>query len=176
MDRCRSLPDRNRCGINRRGSHVWPTSTARAAGKRAANRHCVQRHAWTHHRSFGICRRPRRRGAGCHRNGMPYGCLGVGRSGGRTSLVGTPSAAGALILLLGGGLVASGVNLIRLSIAMGVVNALLLPIALGFLFQLARTKLTGPMRLKGAYAALVGTLFFCAAAMGVYAALAGIAG
>ena len=82
----------------------------------------------------------------------------------------------ALILLLGGGLVASGVNLIRLSIAMGVVNALLLPIALGFLFQLARTKLTGPMRLKGAYAAMVGTLFFCAAAMGVYAALAGIAG
>jgi Mn2+/Fe2+ NRAMP family transporter len=82
----------------------------------------------------------------------------------------------ALILLLGGGLVASGVNLIRLSIAMGVVNALLLPIALGFLFQLARTKLTGPMRLKGAYAAMVGALFFCASATGVYAALAGIAG
>ena len=85
-------------------------------------------------------------------------------------------AAFALILMLGGGLVASGVNLIRLSIAMGVVNALLLPIALGFLFQLARTKLADPMRLKGAYAATVGTIFFCAAAMGVYAALAGIAG
>ena len=82
----------------------------------------------------------------------------------------------ALILLLGGGLVASGINLIRLSIAMGVVNALLLPVALGFLFRLARTKLTGSMRLKGAYAAMVGTLFFCAAATGVYAALAGIAG
>jgi Mn2+/Fe2+ NRAMP family transporter len=85
-------------------------------------------------------------------------------------------AAFALILMLGGGLVASGVNLIRLSIAMGVVNALLLPIALGFLFQLARTKLADPMRLKGAYAATVGTIFFCAAATGVYAALAGIAG
>ena len=85
-------------------------------------------------------------------------------------------AAFALILLLGGGLVASGVNLIRLSIAMGVVNALLLPIALGFLFQLARTKLAEPMRLKGAYAAMVGTIFFCAAATGVYAALAGIVG
>jgi len=82
----------------------------------------------------------------------------------------------ALILVLGGALVASGVNLIRLSIAMGVVNALLLPIALGFLFQLARTKLADPMRLKGAYAAIVGTIFFCAAATGVYAALAGIAG
>ena len=82
----------------------------------------------------------------------------------------------ALILSLGGALVGSGVNLIRLSIAMGVVNALLLPIALGFLFRLARTKLTGPMRLNGAYAAMVGTVFFCAAATGVYAALAGIAG
>ncbi len=85
-------------------------------------------------------------------------------------------AAFALILLLGGGLVASGVNLIRLSIAMGVVNALLLPIALGFLYRLGRTKLTGPMQLQGAYAAMVGTIFFCAAATGVYTALAGIAG
>jgi Mn2+/Fe2+ NRAMP family transporter len=85
-------------------------------------------------------------------------------------------AAFALMLLVGGGLVASGVNLIRLSIAMGVVNALLLPIALGFLFRLARTKLPEPMRLTGAYAAAVGAIFFCAAATGVYAALAGIAG
>jgi hypothetical protein len=65
----------------------------------------------------------------------------------------------ALILVLGGALVASGINLIRLSIAMGVVNALLLPVALGFLFQLARTKLPEPLRLKGAYAATVGTIF-----------------
>jgi hypothetical protein len=85
-------------------------------------------------------------------------------------------AAFALILLAGGALVASGVSLIRLSIAMGVVNALLLPVALGFLFQLARTKLAEPMRLKGAYAAAVGAIFLCAAATGVYAALAGIAG
>ncbi len=77
----------------------------------------------------------------------------------------------ALILLLGGALVPSGVNFIRLSIAMGVVNALLLPVALGFLYQLARTRLAEPLRLKGAYAAAVGTLFFCAAASGVYAAL-----
>jgi len=82
----------------------------------------------------------------------------------------------ALILVLGGALVASGINLIRLSIAMGVVNALLLPVALGFLFQLARTKLPEPLRLKGAYAATVGTIFLCAAGMGVYAALAGIIG
>jgi len=82
----------------------------------------------------------------------------------------------ALILAAGGGLVASGVNLIRLSIAMGVVNALLLPVALGFLFQLARTKLADPLRLKGVYAATAGTIFFCAAAMGVYAALVGTFG
>jgi Mn2+/Fe2+ NRAMP family transporter len=85
-------------------------------------------------------------------------------------------AAFALILLAGGGLVASGINLIRLSIAMGVVNALLLPVALGFLFRLASTKLAEPLRLKGAYAATVGIIFFSAAATGVYAALAGIAG
>jgi len=85
-------------------------------------------------------------------------------------------AAFALILSLGGALVASGVNLIRLSIAMGVVNALLLPIALGFLFRLARTKLPESMRLKGRYAATLGIIFFCAAATGVYAALAGIVG
>jgi hypothetical protein len=59
---------------------------------------------------------------------------------------------------------------------MGVVNALLLPVALGFLFQLARTKLADRMRLKGVYAATVGTIFFCAAAMGVYAALVGTFG
>jgi Mn2+/Fe2+ NRAMP family transporter len=85
-------------------------------------------------------------------------------------------AAFAVILLLGGGLVASGVNLIRLSIAMGVVNALLLPVALGFLFQLARTKLAGSLRLQGGFAVTVGAIFFCAAATGVYAALAGIIG
>ena len=82
----------------------------------------------------------------------------------------------ALLLIAGGALVASGINLIRLSIAMGVVNALLLPIALGFLFRLARTQLPQEVRLSGAYAATVGTIFFCAAATAAYAALAGIAG
>lgn len=82
----------------------------------------------------------------------------------------------ALMLIGGGALVASGVNLIRLSIAMGVVNALLLPIALGFLFRLARTRLPEAIRLKGAYAAVVGAIFFCTAATAVYAALAGITG
>ena len=82
----------------------------------------------------------------------------------------------ALMLIAGGALVASGINLIRLSIAMGVVNALLLPIALGFLFRLARTRLPEAVRLKGAYAATVGAIFFCAAATAVYAALAGITG
>lgn len=85
-------------------------------------------------------------------------------------------AAFALLLLVGGGLVVSGVHLIRLSIAMGVVNALLLPVALGFLFQLARTKLPEPLRLKGGYAATVGTIFLFAAVTGVFAGVSGIVG
>ena len=51
-------------------------------------------------------------------------------------------AAFTLILLLGGGLVASGVN--RLSIAMGVVNALLLP------GRPSCSSWRHPMRLEGA--------------------------
>ena len=58
--------------------------------------------------------------------------------------------------LIGGALVvASGVNLVALSVGVQVMNALLLPIVLGFLFLLAR-GLPEPWRLSGWYAWFVG--------------------
>jgi Mn2+/Fe2+ NRAMP family transporter len=82
---------------------------------------------------------------------------------------------GALTLMLaaGGAVVASGVDLIRLSVAAGVLNALLLPVLLGFLYRLACTSLPEPLRLKGVYAAIVASAFFLTGAVAVYAAIAG---
>ncbi|HUO79631.1 MAG TPA: divalent metal cation transporter [Steroidobacteraceae bacterium] len=77
-------------------------------------------------------------------------------------------AAGAL-------LVTSGVNLVELSVAVQVMNALLLPIVLGFLYLLAR-RLPPPHRLGGRYAALVGLTILLTAGFGVFAALRGVAG
>ena len=71
--------------------------------------------------------------------------------------------------------VASGINLISLSVAVQVVNALLLPAVLGFLFLLAR-RLPAPYRLHGGYAVVVALTIVLTAGFGVYAGLAGIAG
>jgi hypothetical protein len=71
-------------------------------------------------------------------------------------------------------LVASGVNLVRLSVAAGVLNALLLPVVLGFLYLLARTVLPGSLRLKGAYAAVAAVAFLVAGAVGICAGVAGL--
>jgi len=76
-------------------------------------------------------------------------------------------AAGAL-------LVASGVNLVSLSVGVQVMNALL-PIVLGFLYLLAR-RLPLPYRLRGAYAAFVAVVILVSAGFGVYAGIAGLAG
>lgn len=80
----------------------------------------------------------------------------------------------ALILVLGGVLVASGTNLVELSVGVQVMNALLLPIVLGFLFLLARRVLPEPYRLKGAYAVVVGTTIALTAGLGLYAGIAGL--
>ena len=64
-------------------------------------------------------------------------------------------------------------NLIRLSIATGVGNALLLPLVLGFVYRLARTELPDRYRLKGRYAAIVALVFALAAAVGLYAGILG---
>jgi Mn2+/Fe2+ NRAMP family transporter len=79
-------------------------------------------------------------------------------------------------LVLGGVLVASGTNLVALSIGIQVLNAALLPIVLGFLFALASRALPEPYRLKSGYAALVGGIMLLTAGFGVYAAVAGIFG
>jgi Mn2+/Fe2+ NRAMP family transporter len=72
----------------------------------------------------------------------------------------------ALMLAAGGALVASGVNLIRLSLATGVVNALLMPVVLGVLLSLARQHLPAPYRLQGAAFWVRAVLFGAASALG----------
>jgi Mn2+/Fe2+ NRAMP family transporter len=78
-------------------------------------------------------------------------------------------------LLVGGLIVASGTNLISLSVGVQVMNALLLPIVLGFLYLLAR-RLPEPYRLGRAYEALVALVILVTAGFGVYAGLAGVLG
>lgn len=79
----------------------------------------------------------------------------------------------ALVLLAAAVLVGSGVNLIKLSIAVGVANAVLLPLVLLLLFLLARRVLPETERLKGRYAVLVGLGFALTAITGVAAGIAG---
>jgi Mn2+/Fe2+ NRAMP family transporter len=78
-----------------------------------------------------------------------------------------------LALTLGGILVASGVDLVKLSVGVQVMNALLLPIVLGFLFMLARRALPAPYRLTGRYAWVVGITIGVTAGFGLYAGLWG---
>jgi len=80
------------------------------------------------------------------------------------------------LLIVGGLLVGSGVNLIRLSIAVAVLNAILLPSVLLLLFLLARRALPEEHRLKGFYALLVGTGLGLTAALGLYAGIVGSLG
>ena len=77
-------------------------------------------------------------------------------------------------LVLSGALVVSGINLVKLSVAVEVLNALLLPIVLGFLFALALKTLPDEHRLKGVYAWIVGVTMLVTAGFGVYAGMSGI--
>lgn len=81
-----------------------------------------------------------------------------------------------LILVAGGVLVTSGVDLVKLSVAVQVMNALLLPVVLGFLFLLARRALTGKHRLSGWYAWVAGSLIAVTSCFGVFAAVSGLMG
>lgn len=77
-------------------------------------------------------------------------------------------------LLVGGAaLVASGVNLVRLSVAAGVLNAVLLPVVLWFLFRIARCELPADQRLRGCYAVAVAVVLTLTAGLGLYAGVAG---
>ena len=71
--------------------------------------------------------------------------------------------------------VGSGMNLVSLAVGVQVMNALLLPIVLGFLYLLAR-RLPEPYRLKGAYAAISGAIILATVVFGVYSGVAGLWG
>ncbi|MDE3099309.1 MAG: divalent metal cation transporter [Verrucomicrobiota bacterium] len=77
-------------------------------------------------------------------------------------------------LLIGAGVVLSGVNLVKLAVGVNVMNALLLPIVLGFLYLLACKALPETWRLRGWYAWLVGGIVVFTAGLGVYAGIRGI--
>lgn len=77
-------------------------------------------------------------------------------------------------LIAGSILISTNVPLISLNIAIEVMNALLLPIALGFLFMLAYKILPEPYRLKGWYAIFVGVVLTLTSAFGVISGLWGI--
>lgn len=80
-----------------------------------------------------------------------------------------------LILILGAMLVASNlINLVSLSVAVEVMNTLLLPIVLGFLFLLARRALPKEHRLRGFYAIFVGIVLLVTVIFGVATSVMGI--
>jgi Mn2+/Fe2+ NRAMP family transporter len=78
-------------------------------------------------------------------------------------------------LVAGALLVVSGVNLVSLSVGVQVMNALLLPIVLGFLYLLAR-RLPEPHRLQGGYAVVVATVIAASVIFGVYSGISGLWG
>ncbi len=79
-----------------------------------------------------------------------------------------------LVLILGGVLVSSGaVNLVHLSVGVEVMNAILLPIVLGFLYVLARRILPEKYRLKKGYAVFVAIVLGMTATLGLCAGLFG---
>ena len=78
-------------------------------------------------------------------------------------------------LISGALIVVSGVSLVRLSVGVQVMNALLLPIVLGFLYLLAR-RLPRPYRLQGTYAVLVAVVIASTVIFGLYSGLAGLWG
>ncbi|MGO9743211.1 MAG: NRAMP family divalent metal transporter [Roseiarcus sp.] len=80
------------------------------------------------------------------------------------------------LLNLGGLLVVSGVDPLRVSIGVGVVNAVLLPVVLGFLYFLAIAELRGALALSRSYAVLIGVLFALVSGVALYSGLAGAFG
>lgn len=80
-----------------------------------------------------------------------------------------------LALIFGGILVSSSnINLVKVNVAVEVMNALLLPIVLGFLFLLAYKTLPDAYRLKGWYAKTIGVVLFITVAFGLFAGISGI--
>jgi Mn2+/Fe2+ NRAMP family transporter len=78
-------------------------------------------------------------------------------------------------LIAGALIVVSGVNLVSLSVGVQVMNALLLPIVLGFLYLLAR-RLPIPYRLQGVYAIIIAIVITLTVIFAVYSGLSGLWG
>jgi Mn2+/Fe2+ NRAMP family transporter len=79
-------------------------------------------------------------------------------------------------MLIGAALfVTSGVDLVRLSVAVQVMNALFLPLVLAFLFLLAR-RLPRPHRLEGVYAGAIAIALAGTGLLALFTAVAGIRG
>ena len=76
-------------------------------------------------------------------------------------------------LVLAAVIVASGVNLVTLGVAVQVMNALLLPIVLTFLYLLAR-RLPQPYQLRGWYAVVNAVIIGVTVVLGVYAGVMGL--
>ncbi|GBD91361.1 divalent metal cation transporter MntH [bacterium BMS3Abin04] len=74
-------------------------------------------------------------------------------------------------LVLAGLWVISGTNLINLSVGVQIMNALLLPIVLGFLYVLALKVLPEKYKLKGIKAVFVGIVILLTSGFGVFAVL-----
>ena len=74
-------------------------------------------------------------------------------------------------LVLGGLWVISGTNLIDLSVDVQIMNALLLPVVLGFLYLLALKVLPEKYKLKGFKAIFVGIVILLTSGFGVFAVL-----
>ena len=81
----------------------------------------------------------------------------------------------ALTLLAGAAIVTSGADLVSISVGVQVLNALLLPLVLGFLYLLA-VRLPEPWRLQGWYSMVVAVVMGVTAVFGVYAAVMGLMG
>lgn len=79
-----------------------------------------------------------------------------------------------LVLIAGGLIVLSGINIIRLNVAIEVMNALLLPIVLGFLFLLARKTLPPKYQLKNSNAWVVGIVLLITSGFGVFGGITGL--
>lgn len=80
----------------------------------------------------------------------------------------------AVVLVIGVSVVLSGANLIDVNIFVQVLNALLLPVVLGFLVLLSQRALPEPYRLKGRYAVVVWSVTGVMCALGVYSGIAGL--
>jgi Mn2+/Fe2+ NRAMP family transporter len=96
------------------------------------------------------------------------------------SLSGKPKEAPAfyavylVMVIVGFVFVLSGLNLVDLSVGIMVLNALLLPVVLGFLFALAVKVLPEEHKLKGWYRIVVAVVLIFTTGLGVYGGISGL--